>query len=85
MDKTVTKRWKNDSLTITVDQGNVRWQFVACYGKETDTWCTFGYITIGEDPEDNLDEYRKDGLNDDEVGEMVSAFEKEYCNGGIAR
>lgn len=85
MDKTVTKRWKNDSLTITVDQGDNRLMFVAYYMKATDKWNTDGFIHVGEDPEDNWDEWSKEGLNDEEVGEMVAKFEKEYCHGGIAR
>ena len=75
--KKMSKKWNGSTMDITVTEGNTAWQFVACFHEETNAWNTFGYIYT-EDGEDNLTEFRKDSVSDDEVGEMISRFEQEY-------
>lgn len=75
--KKMSKKWNGHTMDITVTEGNTAWQFVACFNEKTNSWSTFGYVYT-EDDEDNLPSFRKDEVGDDEVGEMISRFEKEY-------
>ena len=74
-----TKKWDGNRVEITAKCADGRFAELHAMCGVGEVWYTYGYITVGDEPEDNLDGYRQAELTAAQVGELVSRFEKEFA------